>query len=61
MKILSEISTNYEEKQRIGENENQISQMIPEDSIEEFIKYVNLNDYPLNSYIAKSFFKMIDF
>ena len=61
LKKLSEIPTNYEEKQRIGENDDPISQMIREDSIEEFITYVNKNEYPLNSYIKKSNFETNDF
>ena len=60
-KILLELPENYYEKQQVGENDEPISQIIREDSIEEFITYVNKNDYPLNSYIKKSIFETNDF
>ena len=57
LEFISELPENYEEKQQVGENDEQICQIIGEDSIEEFITYMNKNDYPTNSYIKESLFE----
>lgn len=48
----------YNEKRKIGENDSYLCKIIREDSIEDFIIYVNKNDqFSLNSYIEKSVFE----
>ena len=44
-------------KEKNGENDGYLCQIIQKDLIEEFITYVNKEDYPLNSYIEKSIFE----
>ena len=43
----------FYEKRKAGENDNKICELIREDLIEEFIIFVNKNNYPLNSVIQK--------
>ena len=47
----------FKEKRKIGENDAYICKLIREDSIEEFIIYVNKNDCSLNSIIKPSIFE----
>lgn len=51
------ILENFKEKQRIGENEDYICKLIREDSIDDFILYVNRINLPLSSKIKKSIFE----
>ena len=55
--LIDKIPENFDEKQKVGENDDLISQLIRKDLIEEFIIYVNQNDYSLNSIIKKSIFE----
>ena len=48
---------NYEEKRKIGENENYICKLIQNDLIDEFIIYTQKNNYSLNSTIKLSAFE----
>ena len=57
LKFIDKIPENFEEKQKIGENDDLISEIIRKDSIEEFIIYVNQNDYFLGSEIKHSIFE----
>lgn len=50
-------SSNFEENRKLGENENEICKLIRNDSIGEFITYVNKNDLPLNSKIKSSIYE----
>lgn len=60
--IEEEITNNYceleefEEKYRVGENGSYICSLIREDSVVEFIKYVNQNKISLSSTIANKLF-----
>ena len=45
------------EKRKSGENDSNISKMIRNDSVVEFIQYMNANNYPLNSKIKKFYFE----
>ena len=56
-KLIEKIPDNFEEKQKIGENDDILSEIIRKDSIEEFITYVNQNDYFLGSQIKESIFE----
>ena len=47
----------FEEKRRIGENDNYICQLIQKDSIEDFIIYVSKNNISLNSKIPQSIYE----
>ena len=62
--IESEIKHNYdeeiekfEEKCRIGENDSYICSLIRQDSVEEFITYINRTMTPLSSHIQPSIFE----
>ena len=46
-----------EDKRMIGENDNEICEIIRKDLIEEFIIYVNKNDIPLNMKVKKSIYE----
>ena len=46
-----------DEKIKNGENDSYISQMIRKDLVVEFIKFMNTNNYPLDSKITKSIFE----
>lgn len=52
--ICNELPADFEENRLKGENENYVCQMIRNDSITEFVVYVNKNNYSLNSYINPS-------
>ncbi|KAK8853725.1 hypothetical protein M9Y10_016268 [Tritrichomonas musculus] len=50
-KILFKLPENFNEKRKIGENDDYLCELIRNDLIEEFIKYVNLNNIKLNEII----------
>ena len=52
---------NYEEKRQEGENDSYICSLIRQDSIEEFISYVNRMNYSLSSQITPSIFETNSF
>lgn len=51
----------YNEKRKIGENDDEICYLIRKDLIDEFISYVKKNNYPLNSKINQSIFETNNF
>lgn len=55
--IQKELPENFEENRNIGENEDPICQLIRADSIENFIIFVNKNQYSLNSKVNQSIFE----
>ena len=55
--IEHDFPKNFEQKRKIGENENYIAELIKKDLIEEFITYVNKTNYSLNSEIGASIFE----
>ena len=59
--MIEKVPNNYESKQEIGENDDIISEIIRKDLIEEFIIYVNKNEYSLNNKIEYSIFETNDF
>lgn len=50
------IST-FDEKRQIGENDSYICKLIRNDSVEEFVSYVNRSNIPLSSSIKSSIFE----
>ena len=52
---------NFEQNRNIGENHHNICNLIRNDSIEEFIIYVNKTNLPLNSHIPQSIFETNSF
>ena len=52
---------NFEEKCRIGENDSYICSLIRQDSVEEFISYVNKNNVSLSSQILPSIYETNSF
>ena len=60
-KIQIEITSNFEENRKIGENDNYISKLIQNDSVEEFISYINKTNISLISYIQPSIFETHSF
>ena len=56
-KFSKNLPANFFGQRQIGQNEKEISKLIREDLIDEFITYVSKNDYPLNSYIEKSIYE----
>ena len=55
-KFLIELPENFYENRKIGENESYICKLIRDDSIDEFITYVNKNEYSLNSKVDVSIY-----
>ena len=51
----------FNQKRKTGENDNYICQLIRNDSIEEFITYINKNDYFLSSKVEDSIFETNQF
>ena len=47
----------YELKRKLGENDNELAQLIRNDSVEEFIVYTNQRNLPLDGKIKKSSFE----
>ena len=60
-KYSKKLPDNFLKERQIGQNENEICKLIREDLIDEFITYVNKNDYPLNSCIKKSIYETNNF
>ena len=54
LEIKKEIPNNFYERRKIGENEKYICEIIRKDSIEDFIVYMNKNNYQFNSLIKSS-------
>ena len=52
-----QIPENFEEKREKGENDSKICSFIRNDSIEEFVSYVNRKNYPLDGQIPSSIFE----
>lgn len=52
-----QLPENFEEKRKIGQNEDYICQLIQNDLIDDFIKYVNQSNYSLESYIKPSIYE----
>ncbi|KAK8849939.1 hypothetical protein M9Y10_018530 [Tritrichomonas musculus] len=59
--ILKILPQNYEDLREIGENEDFICKLIREDSIQDFIIFINKTNYPLNSHIKTSIFETNSF
>ena len=57
LKIDPNIFDNFEEKRQIGENDSFICKLIRNDSIHEFVYYVNHSNLPLSSKIKPSIFE----
>lgn len=55
--INQEITPDFYKKRKIGQNSSTICELIREDSIIEFIKYINKNDISLSSQIKPSIFE----
>ena len=60
-KMIEKLPENFEVKQKIGENDDLISEMIRNDKIDEFISYVKQNDYSLKNMIKPSYFETNQF
>lgn len=58
---IKELSEDFYEKRKIGENDDYVSQIIRKDLIDEFISYVKKNDYSLNSTIKPSIYETNSF
>lgn len=59
--LFKEIKDNFYTNRRLGENDDKICQIIRKDSLDEFIIYVNKNNYPLDSNIEKSVYETNSF
>ena len=55
------IFDDFDKKCQTGENDSYISQLIREDSVQEFIAYVNKNNIPLNGEVTQSIFETNQF
>ena len=55
--IAKQLPENYEEKRKKGENDSHICELIRDDMIDEFISFVNQNNFDLNSMIEDSIFE----
>ena len=53
----NQLPEKFEEKRKIGQNDGYICQLIQNDLIDEFIKYVNQNNYSLESKIKPSIYE----
>ena len=53
----SNVFEKFNENRHKGENEFYICQIIRNDSVEDFIVYINQNNIPLSSYIKHSLFE----
>ena len=56
-KYSKEITDDFEEKRKIGENDNYICELIRNDNIDEFTSYVKKNNFSINSKIKESLFE----
>lgn len=57
LKIDPEIFNNFEQKRNIGENDSYICKLIRNDSVQEFITYINKKNISVDSYINESIFE----
>lgn len=57
LKLIQKIPDDFYEKRKIGENDNEICEIIRKDSIEEFITYVKKTNYSLSSRIKPSIYE----
>ena len=57
----NDITENFEEKRKIGENDDYVCTLIRKDMVEEFIYYVNKTNLPLSSVIKHSIFETNSF
>ena len=57
LEIDSNIFDNYEEKRLIGENDSFICSLIRDDSVEEFIRYINQTNLSISTEIEPSIFE----
>ena len=55
--IKKKLPSDFYEKRKIGENDDEICKMIQNDLIDEFITYVNKNCYPIKSTIKSSIYE----
>ena len=55
--ITNDDLISYEEKRKIGENDSLISKLIREDSVEEFVSFINKTNFSLLSIINPSIFE----
>ena len=55
--LNEELPEDFDEKRKIGENDNKICEIIRNDSIEEFITYVKKINYPINLKIRESIYE----
>ena len=55
--ITKELPNDFEEKRKIGENDDFLCEMIRKDQIDEFISYVNRTNLNLNSVASKSIYE----
>ncbi|KAK8872241.1 hypothetical protein M9Y10_008007 [Tritrichomonas musculus] len=55
--MTQKLPENYEEKRRIGENDEYICELIRNDSVTDFIKYVNMTNFPLKGQIKMSIYE----
>ena len=60
-KLKRVLQDHFYENRKIGENEGFLYEIIRNDSIEDFIIYVNKNMYPLNSFIEHSIYETNSF
>ena len=61
LEIQKEIPEYFYELRKIGENDHFICELIRKDSIDDFITYINQNNYPLNSTIKPSIYETNNF
>ena len=61
LEINENIFENYENKRQEGENDSYICSLIRQDSVEEFISYMNRNNFSLSSKIYHSIFETNSF
>ena len=60
-KLSEELADNFYENRKIGENDNIILKLIREDSVEEFITFVNKTNTSLTSTINLSIYETNNF
>ncbi|KAK8871824.1 hypothetical protein M9Y10_007569 [Tritrichomonas musculus] len=60
-RLPNEIGEEFYDKRKIGENDNELCEMIREKKTKDFIVYVNLNNIRLKSYIEESIFETNSF
>ena len=60
-KMSKELPEDFEEKRKIGENDNYLCQLIRNDSIEEFLNYIKQNNISLSSKVSHSIYETNSF